>query len=773
MPVRRADGEQKQHEAPSRNRFGTFAGVFTPAILTILGVIMFMRATFVVGQAGVVESVLILVLAKSITFTTALSIGAISTNMRMSGGGSYFLVSRVLGPEYGGAIGLALFAALALSVPFYILGFTEAVVSSWPAAAPYFRVISLATAFVLFAVAYHGARLAIKTQFVVMAVLFCAIAAFLIGGVLNFSPAAFLANLEPLSHAEGSAWPVQPLSFWAVFAIYFPAVTGIDAGLNMSGDLAEPQRSIPRGTLAAVGVGFAVYLLQLLVMAGQPRHELLMDPFGVLRDNAPGKIGGTLVILGVVAASLSSAVGSYLGAPRVLQAISRDRILPVLAPFAKGAPKGDEPRRALLLTLGITVAVLLWAGEGSGGGALNAVAAVVTMFFLYSYGMINLAAFLEDVADNPSFRPTFRYFHWSIALLGGMGCLAVSFLVNWVAAVAAIAVVAGLLFYLKTRQLARMFGDARRGFVFRSLRRDLYRLQRMESDARNWRPVILVFSGNPSAREGLVTMAVWLEAGRGLVYLAYVLTGEFEDMVAHRAGAVRAMSRYCVDKNIEAFPVAVVAENVVDGTVLLLQAAVFGPVHPNVAMWGWPTSVARAQDFGRKLQVASRLGMNLLLAKVPQVPEPYGAKRIDIWWRGQKNGELMILLAYLLTTNWQWHRAEIRVLRVVEKEEGREPAKGAMAALLAAARVEGKIQVIVSTEPFQRILHAYSSDASLVVLGFESPEPGGEREWFLRIDALLEKLPCALLVNASEEGLLVMMDRGGSPPATGNTEGRG
>ncbi len=180
-----------------KNEFGTFGGVFTPAILTILGVIMFMRANFVLGHAGIVNAIIILTLAKFITLSTSFSISAVSTNMQMRGGGSYFLISRVLGPEAGGAIGIALFFALSLSVPFYLLGFTEALVSISPALSPHFLKITLTTALVLFAIAYFGAGLALKTQYLIMFFLVLAIVAFIGGALSLFSWERFAANLSP------------------------------------------------------------------------------------------------------------------------------------------------------------------------------------------------------------------------------------------------------------------------------------------------------------------------------------------------------------------------------------------------------------------------------------------------------------------------------------------------------------------------------------------------------------------------------------------------
>ena len=738
-----------EKQGSARNRFGTFAGVFTPAILTILGVIMFMRANFVIGQAGIIGALSILLIAKSITFLTTLSIAAISTNMRVRGGGFYFLISRVLGVEFGGAIGIALFFALALSVPFYILGFAEALVRSYPEFVPYFQIITLGTALVLFGLVFSGAGWAIKIQFVIMAFLVLAIIAFLGGALQHFSFTTLQQNLNPQYTTVDLQDPVAPLfSYWVVFAIYFPAVTGIAAGVNMSGDLKDPGRSIPRGTLAAVGVGFLVYFSQIVLSGGAyDRNALITTPYELLHDNA--LFGWSiLVTLGVVAATLSSAVGSYMGAPRVLQAVSRDRILQLLHFFARGSKRGDEPRRALILTFVITIGVLLWAGNETGGAALNGVAAIITMFFLYSYGMINLAAFIEDFGDNPSFRPQFRYFHWSTALLGGIGCAVVTVLINWKASLIAIFIIVSLLWYLKARRLIATFGDARRGFIYRQTRNNLLRLRRMPEDPKNWRPNILVFSGNPMAREEIVAYAAWMESRRGIVYLANVLVGDIVELAPRRPTALQQLTRFCNEKNYAAFPAVVAAEKLEQGITMLLQATAIGPIRPNMAMFGWSGKMERRQTYLNELRTASALGMSLALIETKGLPVPENPKRIDIWWRGNKNGALMLLLAFLISENWEWVNAKIRILRVVENEAGLAQAESALKKLLDLARVEGDVEVVLEEESFSRVLHKYSIDATCVILGFELPEKADEAEWHACYRSFVDGMPTTILVNS-------------------------
>ena len=487
---------------------------------------------------------------------------------------------------------------------------------------------------------------------------------------------------------------------------------------------------------------------QIVICGGAyERNALITTPYELLHDNA--LFGwAILVTFGVVAATLSSAVGSYLGAPRILQAVSRDRILQLLHFFAQGSKKGDEPRRALVLTCIITIGVLLWAGNESGGSALNGVAAIITMFFLYSYGMINLAAFIEDFGDNPSFRPQFRYFHWSTALLGSIGCAVVTILINWKAAFIAVVIILSLLWYLKTRRLIATFGDARRGFIYRQTRNNLLRLRRMPEDPKNWRPNILVFSGNPMAREEIIVYAAWMESRRGIVYLANVLVGDIVELAPRRPTAIQQLTKFCNEKNYAAFPVVVAAEKLEQGIAMLLQATAIGPIRPNMAVLGWSGKMERRQTYLNELRTASALGMSLALIETKDLPVPDEPKRIDIWWRGNKNGALMLLLAFLISENWEWSNANIRILRVVENEAGLAQAESALKKLLDLARVEGEVKVVLGEESFSRVLHKHSADATCVILGFELPEIADEAEWHDCYRSFVDGMPTTILVNS-------------------------
>ncbi|HUV64388.1 MAG TPA: amino acid permease [Sedimentisphaerales bacterium] len=727
------------------NQFSTFAGVFTPSILTVLGAIMFLRAGYVVGEAGILNAILILCAAEVISLLTAVSMSAIATNTPVAGGGAYFLISRALGPQFGGAIGLALFLAQALSVPFYILAFTNSVVLRFSILAPWFLAIALGAATVLFVINLISSGAAIRAQYIVMTLLALAIASFLGGALVRFDPAMFQANLGP-------SYSKPTIGFWVVFAIYFPAVTGILAGVNMSGDLKDPPRSLVRGTMAAIAVGFLIYLLQMILCGGsQPRTDLLERPFEMLVDSA--LLGtGFLVVGGVFAATISSAVGSYLGAPRVLQALARDRIFPILGVFGRGSKAKDEPRLGLALTLVLTFGVILLASGGDSMAAFDLIAAIVTMFFLCTYGMINLAAFVESFGANPSFRPRFRFYHWTTSLLGFAMCLGVMILIDAIVASVAALIIAGIYAFLSRRVFRSAFGDARRGFQYALAVRTLQKLRRMTPHAKNWRPTFLVMAGNTQTHMTLIKYAVWMEGGRGLVTAAQVFSGDLQTFAARVESLRSAMETFLQDNALAVFPEVVFAEDVDEGIRTLAQAHSIGPLKPNTVLFGWPRSEQRADVMIRHVWSIAGLGKSVVIVVDKGLPSEDGhQRRIDIWWRGQENGSLMATLGHLLAQNWEWRDSRIRILRVIKDAAGRESSRQAVRKLVEAARIRAEPRVIVSAEPFSEVFRSHSAKADVVFLGLQPAEDESGGHLYRRVSELLTDMPTTILVHSSGE----------------------
>ncbi|MFT6395878.1 MAG: amino acid transporter [Bradymonadia bacterium] len=730
-------------EPEQGNQFGAFGGVFTPSILTILGAIMFMRTGLVVGQAGVLTAIGILFVAKGITFLTSLSISAISTNTKVGGGGAYFLISRSMGPAYGGAIGLALFLAQAFSVPFYILALVEALVLVMPAAQSFFLEIGVTVAFLLFIINQIGASWAIKAQYGILGVLVLSIVAFLGGSLLHFDVAILEENIAP-AYTDGA-------NFWLMFALFFPAVTGIMAGVNMSGDLKDPGHAIPRGTLAAVFVGGAVYLLQMVITGGSiARSELANRPYESLLDNALFGMGW-LVVAGVFAATLSSALGSFLGAPRILQALARDDIFPGLSFFGAGSGPGDEPKRGLWLTMAMTLGVLFMAGDGAGGGALNAVAAVLTMFFLYTYGMTNMAAFIEQFSQNPSFRPSFRFFHWSTALAGAVGCFGAAVLINPFAAAGALVIILLVFLSVQRRVLETTFGDSMRGFYYARVRSNLVKLADERSHAKNWRPTTLVLSGNPMRRATLATFAEWFGSERGLVTLAQIVIGEVEDGIDEGDEARAQLNDYIAKRSNRSFAEVIVAPHFDEALTTLIQSHSIGPIKPNLVMLGWPGSAERAEAFARHMRLVRGLGKSAIICIDRGLPsEKQRDRTIDIWWRSGANGSLIVILAYLLTLNWQWRDATLRIFRLLGPDEDEADAAAEIESLIEAGRIKAET-VLVHGKELRHAVFEHSRDSDAVFMGYVAPnEEDAVRNWE-GMDYVTAGLPTTILVMSSGE----------------------
>ncbi len=421
----------------SKGGLGTFIGVFTPSILTILGVILFLRTGWVVGNVGLVGALAVIILANLITLATALSVSSVATNMEVGPGGAYYIISRSLGVEIGAAIGLPLFLAQAFSITLYAYGLAESLQYVWPDL-PQMPVAAV-TVLLVALLAARGAGVALNLQLPIMAAIVLSILVFFFG----------VARSMPQS-VDLFGRIADPAGFWTVFAVFFPAVTGIMAGISLSGDLKNPTRSIPRGTIVAVIVGFVVYIAVAiaLALAASPR-ELVADP--LIWFTIAGGVA-FLIFPGLWGAIFSSAVGSVLGAPRTLEALVLDRILPVR--FAARIGRIEGPGVPLLITTAIAFAAV-------GLGGLNAVAPILTMFFLTTYGMVNLVAGLERLSGDPSFRPTMKV-HWIVSLGGAGACFWVMFLINPLVAAIALLVELGIYLLVRRRALTARWGDARR-----------------------------------------------------------------------------------------------------------------------------------------------------------------------------------------------------------------------------------------------------------------------------------------------------------------------
>ena len=712
------------NKSATQRTLGTFLGVFTPSILTILGVVLFLRTGWVVGQVGIGAALLIVVVAHFITVATALSVSAIATNMQVGAGGAYFMISRSLGLEIGGAIGIPLFLAQTFSVTLYAFGFAEAVRLFWPDAPLQLTAVAVIVAVTL--AAAWSAEAALKLQLPIMAAIGLALVSLLIGSGLKSD------GFPPLWQGVENG-----LGFWPVFAVFFPAVTGLMAGVSLSGDLENPKRSIPLGTMAAVGVGFVVYLIVPVALAAAATPEALANNTMIWFDLA---IVPVLVIPGLLGAILSSAVGSILGAPRTLEALVDDGVLSKAAQRTARWPRRQLAFQALSATVAL-IAVSL--------GDLNAVAPVLTMFFLTTYGVINLVAGLELLSGSPFYRPSIKV-PWFVSLGGALGCLWVMFLINELAAL--VAVVIEILVYmgLRRRAFRASWGDVRYGALMSLARAVLLRLRSLPVAPQNWRPNILVFAGDIARRVDLVRLAAWLNQDRGLLTVSKVIVGSREEH-ASRIGAEREeMDRQLAAEGIAAFPEVEIVSAIEEGVIAIAQANGIAGISSNTIMFGWSEKEERLASQLRIMREVSLIGKSTIICRIKAQSWTARPRRIDVWWGGlQNNGDMLLLLAYLVSLNSEWRSAEICIRSIATSEMMQEHTEKSLRQMLQHNRIAARIE-ITPWDPdanVQELIQKQSRDADLVFLGLREPKMGDEMAYAQRLRRLIGDLPTVVFVR--------------------------
>ncbi len=722
----------KKSETAGGYGFGTFQGVFTPSILTIIGVVMYLRFGWMLGNVGLPTSLLIVTMGSAITLLTGLSIAALATNMRVKGGGAYFILSRSLGLEAGAALGLPLALAQTICVSFYIAGFAEAlvqsglpVVSGWDP-----RLVGLATLAVLALVATLSADLALKSQYFIMAAIAFSLVAFFLGGA-------------PADLAPPDAAAVPPrLDFWAVFAVFFPAVTGILSGLGMSGDLKDPGRSIPTGTIAAVLVGYAIYMavpIALRLMVAD--DAILLTDTMILQKCARWQLP---ILVGVWAATLSSAIGSFLVAPRVLQALARDRLLPGL--FARGFGRADDPRLAAAVCFGLAAACV-WLGD------INVLAPVLTLFNLSTYGLLNFCAAVEEAMATPSWRPTFRVKPF-FSFLGFAGCLTAMFMISPGWTFVALFCEAAIYWLVKRRALRAQWGDMRTGLFAELVRHALPHLANTRYAERNWRPNLLVLLPLPVQDPRLPALAQGISGGRCLVTLASVLPAGFGD-ADHEQEVRGAVLRLAERLGLSASLKLLGARDDWTGLAELVRAYGFGPIIPNTILLGAPVDETEGR-FAELMQLIARVRRNALVVGAAGTEPPAdGGGCVDIWWRGGgANGGLMLAMALLLRRNG-YTAARLRVNMIVSGRTHAE-AEEELARYLKGVRIDAETRVLeAGGQPFADIIRAQSADARLSFIGLRAPAADESAAdygaYFAHLRGALAGVPQPVFVLAGED----------------------
>ncbi|MFH1845535.1 MAG: amino acid permease [bacterium] len=720
-------------------RFGTFLGVYTPSVLTILGLIMYLRFGWVLGNLGLPLTLLVVLVCSSITFITGLSASALSTNMKVGVGGEYYMVSRSLGLELGGAIGIPLFLCRTLSITFYSFGLAESFFYLGRGSGvelPTTTIQLLAAVIVVITIAISGrsAEAALKLQVPIMVMVGVSIVALAIGVLTGGFRAPELT----------ATYRTAPAGFWYIFAVFFPAVTGFTAGIGMSGDLQDPQRSIPRGTLLAVVTGALVYLSIPILMSISARvsfEQLGTD--GVRVWTYTALFGAWLVYPGLWGAILSSAFGSALGGPRVLQALATDGLAP--RRLARVSRTGQPTLATWVSGLIALVAILL--------GGLNSVAQFVTILFLTLYITINMSAAFEKLAGDPSYRPTVNV-PWYVSVLGALGAVAVMFLISPLACLAALALESLLYLYLRRRAMRKRWGDVRAGLWLALTRFSLLNLRQHQGNPRNWRPHILLFVGSTTKRIGLVRLAGWFNQNRGILTACRLVVGDYFNQVSAIEQMEQDIDEDLATEGLVAFSEVDVVPDFETGVIGVAQANGIAGLQSNTVMFGWPSKQDRLVAMLRMVHALSEIKKSTVIARLNWSHEPGQDKRIDIWWRGkQQNGDLMLLLAYLLKLNAQWREARITIRCIVANEFERERAETDLKALILETRIQAVPEVIIKPpdRSVVEVMHETSRRADIVFLGLMDPEPGTEAEHAERLSVMASGFNTTIFVrNAGE-----------------------
>lgn len=727
-----SDKVHRAANSQSVRKFGTFGGVFTPNVLTILGVIMYLRLGWVVGNAGVLGAVIIILMAKAVTICTGLSMSSIATNIKIGAGGAYSIISRSLGLEAGGSIGIPLYIAQTLSAALYIIGFTEAWLRVFPTH-PGLVISSLAW-IILLTISYISAQLAIRVQYFIMTILVLSIISFL----FTPAPAAPLAEIKWWGNFEDA-------TFWQVFAIYFPAVTGIMAGANMSGDLKDPRRAIPVGTLSAIAVTLVVYIGLAFVVALVATPEELRTNQMIMVDKA---WDDRIVIAGIMGATLSSALGSMLGAPRILQALAEHKTVPCHKFFATKT-ESNEPRNAIMLT-GLIIIISLFFGN------LDALASLITMFFLITYGALNIIVFLQQSIKIISFRPTFKIPRF-VPLFGGVSCTFMMFFIDPIFSVVAIMTITGLYIWLVRQELEADWGDIRGGLFVALAERASRIAEKFPKHHISWKPDLLVPMEDPQLWAGSLLFIKNITYPSGSLF-AFTVTQTNQQSQQDTMNDVLAPLKY---QNILINSVVIDDDDFLHGAKIVIQTLRGGAFRPNTLFLTLSDSRVKEESsisvpatdehdaISELVDIASRYQMGVILMRQhPQIA--FGMQHnVNLWLRDKSpNWHLAMLITLQLQLNWH---GEINLITVAADDDDEARLYQLLEYLSDQARLPSATNLHVLRGSFKKALH----DAPRADLNIFGLSGGRVPLSFIQESSNILKSSCLYIKDSGQENALV------------------
>ncbi len=708
-------------------KFGTMP-VFLTALSTILGAILFLRFGWAVGQVGFLGVLGIILLGHIITIPTAFAVAEIATNQRVQGGGAYYIISRSFGLNIGGAIGIALFLSQAISVAFYVIAFAEAfeplteyIKTTYQIEINDPRWISLPTMGIIsIIILLKGANIGMKALYVVVAILLTSLLFFFLGD----SP---IKPQEVNLHSHIA----ESKNFFYVFMIIFPAFTGLAAGLGLSGDLKNPQKSIPQGTLWATIAGMLVYIFAAWKLTTSASPEELVNDQLIMQRIA---IWGPIIPIGLAAASLSSALGSIIVAPRTLQAIGYDRIFPqsrVNNWVAKGKKLDNEPINGSLITIIIAFFFIVI-------GDINFVAQIISMFFMVTYGAICMVSLLEHFAADPAYRPTFRS-KWYISLIGALFSIWLMFKMDAIYATLSILIMA-LIYYIITyyRKEKRGLNKLFRGVVFQLSRQLQIFAQRADKEDRevSWRPFGVCISHDTFKRRSAFDVMRWISFKYGFgTYIHFIKGLLNEETTEESKDALKRLIKLSHGSKNRVYLDTIISPSYTSAIAQVVQLSGISGKGNNLILFEFSrTEPDTLQEILPNYKMMESAGFDVCILNTSY--KSFGYKReMHIWIRPDdfENANLMILLGYIILGHPEWKKGVIKIFalfpteQVVDKhqqlidlvKDGRLP--------ISPSNIE---MIPYEKGSRKKVISELSSDADLTLIGFRNEMLKGSLQYF-------------------------------------------
>lgn len=692
-------------------KFGTFGGVFTPTLLTILGVIMYLRLGWVVGNAGLMGAWLIILISFLITITTALSMSSITTNIRIGAGGAYAIISQSLGLEVGGSLGIPRYVSQGFAVTMYIFGFREGWLTIFPTH-PEFLVDIIVFA-VIYGIAYKSADLAIKTQYIIMAIIAASLVVIVMAAYYGSMMYTTTDVLTWGSYAGSVENNFSGSDFWIVFAVFFPAATGIMAGANMSGELKDPRKSIPVGTLWAIAVSFIIYMGLAYWIARSANNNELLENYNILIEKS---FFPPLMIAGVLGATFSSALASMVGSSRILYAMGAHSVLPASS-WLGHLNKTGQPRNAMMVT-GAMVFIAMLLRD------LNAIAPLVTLFFLITYAMLNVVVIIEQNLGLISFRPLFTVPKW-VPWIGLLASVVAMFIINSTLSLMSVAVVIMVYGILSQRKLITPFEDVRSG-IFVSFAEWAAKHTAMitHRQERAWKPNLLIPVNDAQSVKGIFSFLKNVAYPKGSIKLLGIGSESISGKLTQQ---INGLSLAFQQGGVFSSWAVIRTENFAEGVNFANQAYRGSFFKPNIVFLNMSDRESYENDFIEIIRESARLQLGVLVYF--QHPKSgFGQRQmINIWIRNRApnweissdigNLDLSILVAYKLQKNWG---ARIRIVTVVDNHEQENQAELFISELIDLARLP-KTERLIQVGIFDEfILDAPNADLNIFGL---VPEP--------------------------------------------------